>query len=97
MERDLFINWNAVPWHMPASGGKTAKVTAADAREALPYMHEFVTLLTELRVVVMMMGGFARDCWLRYLRQQADSPVLPLAHRAPSGRPRPDHQPLLRG
>ena len=67
------LSWNVVPWYVSATG-KAANASAADA--ALPYLHEFVSLLARLRVVVVM-GGFAEHWWLRYLRRP-DSPVLPL-------------------
>lgn len=70
-----YVNWNVVPWYVSATG-KSANATSADGAAALPYLHQFVTLLTELRVVVLM-GGFAEHWWLRYLRQP-ESPVLPL-------------------
>jgi uracil-DNA glycosylase len=75
LDRRRYINWNAVPWYVPATA-KAANATSADGAAALPYLHQFVMLLTELRVVVVM-GGFAEHWWLRYLRQH-DSPVLPL-------------------
>jgi uracil-DNA glycosylase len=70
-----YVNWNVVPWYVSATG-KTANATSADGAAALPYLHQFVTLLTELRVVVLM-GRFAEHWWLRYLRQP-ESPLLPL-------------------
>jgi uracil-DNA glycosylase len=75
LDRRSYLNWNAVPWYVSATG-KAANASPADGRAALPYLHQFVMLLTELRVVVVM-GAFAEHWWLRYLRQ-ADSPVLPL-------------------
>lgn len=75
LESGRYIAWNAVPWYVSATG-KAANATEADARAAVPYLHQFVMLLTELRVVVVM-GGFAEHSWLRYLRLP-DSPVLPL-------------------
>jgi uracil-DNA glycosylase len=56
--------------------GKAANATPADSAAALPYLHRFISLLTELRVVVVM-GGLAEHWWLRYLRLP-ESPVLPL-------------------
>jgi uracil-DNA glycosylase len=70
-----YVNWNIVPWYVPATD-RAANATSADGAAALPYLHQFVALLTELRVVVVM-GGFAERWWLRYLRQP-ESPVLPL-------------------
>jgi hypothetical protein len=40
------------------------------------YLHQFVSLLTALRAVLLM-GGYAEHWWLRYLRR-ADSPALAL-------------------
>jgi uracil-DNA glycosylase len=70
-----YLNWNVVPWYVSATG-KAVNATSADGAAALPYLHRFVLLLTELRVVVVM-GGFAERWWLQYLRQ-LESPVLPL-------------------
>jgi uracil-DNA glycosylase len=70
-----YISWNVVPWYVSATG-KAANAADADGEAALPYLHQFVALLTELRVVVVM-GGFAERWWLRYLRRP-ESPVLPL-------------------
>jgi uracil-DNA glycosylase len=93
LDRRCCIGWNAVPWYVSATG-RNANATRADGQAALPYLHEFVTLLSELRVVVVM-GGFAEHWWLRYLRQD-DSPVLPLItapHPAPgTRRGRPDFE-----
>jgi uracil-DNA glycosylase len=75
LDRSSYLNWNAVPWYVSATG-KAANASPADGRAALPYLDQFVKLLPELRVVVVM-GAFAEHWWLRYLRQ-ADSPVLPL-------------------
>lgn len=71
-----YIVWNAVPWYVSATG-KAVNATEADARAVVPYLHQFVILFTELRVVVVMMGGFAEHSWLRYLRLPG-SPVLRL-------------------
>lgn len=75
LARDAYVNWNAVPWYVSGTQ-KNANATQADGRAALPYLHEFIMLLTQLRVVVTM-GGFAESAWLRYLRQP-DSPVTAL-------------------
>jgi uracil-DNA glycosylase len=75
LDRASYLNWNAVPWYVSATG-KAANATNADGQAALPYLHQFVSLLSSLRVVVVM-GGFAERWWLRYLRRP-DSPVLPL-------------------
>lgn len=52
------MNWNVVPWYVSATG-KSANATSADGAAALPYRHQSVTLLTELRVVVLMGGSRA--------------------------------------
>lgn len=75
LARDEYMNWNVVPWYVSGTG-KNVNATSTDACAALPYLHEFITLLTQLRVVVTM-GGFAESAWLRYLRQP-DSPVTAL-------------------
>jgi uracil-DNA glycosylase len=73
LDRRSYISWNAVPWYVSATG-RNANATRAHGQAALPYLHQFVTLLRELHVVVVM-GGFAEHWWLRYLHQE-DSPVL---------------------
>ena len=70
-----YISWNVVPWYVSANG-KAANAADADGQAALPYLHQFVGLLTRLCVVVVM-GGFAERWWLHYLRRP-ESPVLPL-------------------
>ena len=74
LDEHSYISWNVVPWYIPATA-KAVNATGADGQAALPYLHEFVLLLADLRVVVVM-GGFAEHWWLRYLRRP-DSPVLP--------------------
>jgi uracil-DNA glycosylase len=64
----------------PAAVPGTAKnknATAADGQAPLPYLHEFVTLLPDLRVVVVM-GSFAQRWWFRYVSGCPDSRVLPV-------------------
>jgi uracil-DNA glycosylase len=75
LERELCVNWNAVPWYVSGTA-RNANATPADFREAEPWLHRFVSLLPDLRVVVVM-GNFAAEGWLRYQRRD-DAPVLPL-------------------
>jgi hypothetical protein len=51
LDQRTYLSWNVVPWYVSATG-KAASATNADGAAALPYVHEFVTLLTDLRVVV---------------------------------------------
>ena len=86
LDRASYISWNVVPWYI-SENHKSANATAADGREALPYLHQFIQRLPALRIVVVM-GVLAESCWLRYLRRP-DSPVLPLvttAHPSASSR-----------
>ena len=76
LSRDIYISWNAVPWYVSGTA-KNKNATAADGQAALPYLHEFVTLLPDLRVVVVM-GGFAQRWWFRYLIECPDSRVRPV-------------------
>ena len=76
LSRGNYVNWNAVPWYV-SSTARNHNATAADGRAALPYLHEFVTLLSNLRVVVLM-GNFAPRWWFRYLINCPDSRVLPV-------------------
>jgi hypothetical protein len=57
LDRRSYINWNVVPWYVSATG-RAANATSADGQVALPYLHQFVARLSELRVVVVM-GAFA--------------------------------------
>jgi uracil-DNA glycosylase len=75
LPRNAYMNWNVVPWYVSATGANV-NATPADGQAALPYLHQFVSLLPVLRIVVVM-GGFAEHWWLRYLRR-ADSRVLAL-------------------
>jgi uracil-DNA glycosylase len=45
---------------------RNVNATDIDGLAALPYLRGFVTLLADLRVVVVM-GSFARRWWFRYL------------------------------
>ena len=63
-------------WYVSATA-RNVNAKDADGQAALSYLHEFVTLLTELRVVVVM-GSFAGRWWFRYLICYPGSRVLPL-------------------
>lgn len=76
LARDDYINWNVVPWYVSATA-TNANATDADGQAALPYLHDFLVLLPELRVVVAM-GAFAQRWWLRYLRRHPGDRALPL-------------------
>lgn len=76
LARDSYISWNVVPWYVSGTA-KNKNATAVDGQAALPYLHEFVALLPDLRVVVVM-GGFAQRWWFRYLIDCPDSRLLPV-------------------
>jgi uracil-DNA glycosylase len=76
LSRDSYINWNVVPWYVSGTA-RNKNATAADGQAALPYLHEFVTLLPDLRVVVVM-GRFAQQWWFRYLIDCPGSRALPV-------------------
>jgi hypothetical protein len=75
---------------------RSANASASDGQAALPYLHEFVSRLPDLRVVVMM-GAFAQRWWFRYLIGCPGSRVLPLlaaphtSNRARISRPGFEH------
>jgi uracil-DNA glycosylase len=73
---DSYISWNVVPWYVSGTV-KNQNATADDGKHALPYLHEFVTLLQGLHVVVVM-GSFAQRWWFRYLIDCPGSQVLPV-------------------
>jgi uracil-DNA glycosylase len=87
LPRDGYINWNAVPWYV-SDTRKKANASNADGQAAQPYLHEFVMLLAELRVVVLM-GRFSQHWWPRYLTSYPSSqvlPALPAPHPSPLAR-----------
>src|SRR5690606_18145622 len=53
--------WNVVPWYL-GTGQKIAASTAADYREARPYLLEVLQLLPRLEVVVLL-GKAAGRAW----------------------------------
>jgi hypothetical protein len=62
LDRRSYINWNAVPWHVLHQQDRQ-RDTPADRRAALPYLHSFVSHLTDLQVVVVMASpGSAAGC-----------------------------------
>jgi uracil-DNA glycosylase len=76
LSRDGYISWNAVPWYVSGTA-KNQNATADDGKHALPYLHDFVSLLPDLQVVVVM-GSFAQRWWFRYLIDCPDGRVLPV-------------------
>jgi len=93
LARNAYINWNAVPWYISATG-KNLNATPADGAEALGYLHQFVSLLPALRAVVVM-GAFAEHWWLRYLRRPESLVVALIVAPHPSAsarRGRPDFE-----
>jgi uracil-DNA glycosylase len=85
LSRDSYISWNVVPWYVSGTA-RNENATTADGQAALPYLHDFVSLLPELRVVVVM-GSFAQRWWFRYLIDCSASRALPvLAAPHPSSR-----------
>lgn len=93
LDRSSYINWNAVRWYVSATS-KTINASPTDGQAALPYLHQFVSQLKDLQVVVVM-GTFAEHWWLRYVRL-ARSPVVRLIaapHPSASARrSRPDFE-----
>lgn len=92
LARNAYINWNAVPWYISATG-KNLNATPADGAEALGYLHQFVSL-PALRAVVVM-GAFAEHWWLRYLRRPESLVVALIVAPHPSAsarRGRPDFE-----
>ncbi len=71
---------------MHDSEDRNENATAADGQAAVPYQHEFVSLLPDLRVVVAI-SSFAQRWWFRYPVDCSASRVLPvLAAPHPSSR-----------
>jgi uracil-DNA glycosylase len=78
--RDV-VAWNIVPWYL-GDERKIGAVTARDIDEARPALLELLSLLPQLRVVVLF-GRKAQAGWRR-ARPAVDVPVLEAPH--PSGR-----------
>ena len=78
--RDV-VNWNIVPWYV-GDQHKIGKVRTSDLDEARPALVELVSLLPDLRVVVLC-GRKAQEGWDR-ARLPLDLPLLRVPH--PSGR-----------
>jgi hypothetical protein len=78
--RDV-VNWNIVPWYL-GDANKIGNVRTSDIDEARPALAKLLSLLTELRVVVLC-GRKAQGGWDR-ARLTVDLPVLRVPH--PSGR-----------
>lgn len=64
LSRDRLVAWNVVPWYLPA-GSRTANATAADVREAAPWLTRLIGLLPSLELVVPM-GRRAQQGWAEY-------------------------------
>lgn len=78
--RDV-VNWNIVPWYL-GDENKIGNVRTSDIDEARPALSELISLLPDLRVVVLC-GRKAQRGWDR-ARLTRDLPVLRVPH--PSGR-----------
>lgn len=78
--RDV-VNWNIVPWYL-GDENKIGNVRTSDINEARPALLELLSLLPDLRVVVLC-GRKAQEGWER-ARPSLNLPVLRVPH--PSGR-----------
>lgn len=91
LPRDRLVAWNVVPWYLPA-GNRTANATAADVREAAPWLARLIDLLPSLELVVLM-GKRAQQGWDTYEgshRLPRSLDVLATPHPSPlalNGRP----------
>jgi uracil-DNA glycosylase len=79
--RDI-VAWNIVPWYL-GDQHKIGDVTARDIEEARPTLLELLSLLPELRAVVLF-GRKAQAGWRR-ARPTVDVPVLEAPHPAVAG------------
>ena len=98
LARSWAVNWNIVPWYLPA-GNRTANASAADVRRAAPWLSEVITLLPRLRVVVLM-GRRAQQGWDLYTAAAGSRTDLATArcpHPSPlSINPHPENRELIR-
>lgn len=91
LRRDVVLNWNVVPWYLPA-GSRTANASSADVREAAPWLTRLIDLLPNLALVVPM-GRRAQQGWTLYEQtpgSRQDLLVRPCPHPSPlalNGRP----------
>ena len=69
----LCVWWNAVPWALYAADGGDRKPTPAEVRAAIPYLLEFLEIVSPRAVVAM--GRPAQDAC-----RQADVSFLPVRH-----------------
>jgi len=76
LDRGAYLNWNVVPWYV-STDRRNQNAAPVDFVDAEPWLHDLLGLLPSLDIVVTM-GNFARDCWVRYLRHD-DAPLLRLA------------------
>jgi uracil-DNA glycosylase len=80
---DDVIHWNIVPWYV-GTASKIASPGQSDIERAMPYLHEALTLLPRLEIVVLM-GRKAQAGWSAYERRyQHELMAIPTWH--PSAR-----------
>lgn len=98
LARAWAVNWNVVPWYLPA-GTRTANASAADVRQATPWLSEVISLLPRLSVVVLM-GRRAQQGWDLYVAAPGSRTDLSTArcpHPSPlSLNPHPENRDLIR-
>nr|WP_244977117.1 uracil-DNA glycosylase [Deinococcus humi] len=82
ISRERCLMWNIVPWQLSAGGVVTP--TAMQVRAATPATLELLTLLPELRVVVLV-GGKAQSGW-RFVQPELPRPLPAMNCPHPSPR-----------
>ena len=76
------VHWNVLPWHL-RTANRIAAPGRTEIQRAAPFLHEVVTLLPALEVVVPM-GRKAQAGWAAYQERYA-----PKVHTLPPWHPSP--------
>lgn len=79
---DLSVHWNVVPWYL-GTADRIAAPGRTEIQRAVPFLHEVVSMLPALEVVVPM-GRKAQAGWTAYQEQYA-----PKVHTLPTWHPSP--------
>ncbi|MEU6164888.1 uracil-DNA glycosylase [Streptomyces tanashiensis] len=79
---ELSVHWNVVPWYL-GTANRIAAPGRTEIQRAAPFLHEVISMLPALEVVVPM-GRKAQAGWAAYQEQYA-----PQVHTLPTWHPSP--------